>query len=152
MLSKELGLEEVFSFQEITSDAFTRRVLEELYGDVNDVDAYVGGMAEDHVPNTNIGPLFYASLKDQYQRIRDGDRLYYENTQNGLFTADQIAEIKATGLRDIILRNTGIQVGTTQPFPCAKPQFVVSAGKHLYHRERRRSVAEGYIRRQSTGR
>lgn len=88
-------------------------MLEELYGDVNDVDAYVGGMAEDHVPQTNMGPLFYTSLKDQYQRIRDGDRLYYENTENGLFTSEQISDIKATGLRDIILRNTDIQVQFT---------------------------------------
>lgn len=107
---QELGLQEVQSFVEITSDVYTRRILTELYGDVDNLDAYVGGMAEDHMSNTNIGALFYESLKEQYQRIRDGDRLYFENTDNGLFTEDQISEIKSTGLRDIILRNTEIQV------------------------------------------
>ena len=85
-------------------------MLRELYGDVNNIDAYIGGMAEEHVQQTNLGPLFYASLKDQYGRIRDGDRLYYENAENGRFTQAEITQIKATGLRDIILRNTDIQV------------------------------------------
>ena len=85
-------------------------MLKELYGDVNNIDAYIGGMAEDHISQTNLGPLFYASLKEQYGRIRDGDRLFYENVENGRFTEAEITKIRATGLRDIILRNTDIQV------------------------------------------
>eukprot|EP00210_Caulerpa_lentillifera_P000497 g480.t1 len=106
----ELGLPEVLSFEEITSDVYTRRILSELYDDdVNNLDAYVGGLAEDHVENTNVGALFYESLKDQYRRIRDGDRLFFENRDNGLFTEEQISEIKSTGLREIILRNSDIK-------------------------------------------
>lgn len=103
-------METISSFRELSSNPFTRRILEELYGDVNNLDAFVGGLAEDPLPDAPMGSLFYASIKDQFQRIRDGDRLFYANTENGLFSKEQIAEIESTGLRNIILRNTNIQV------------------------------------------
>ena len=53
-----------------------------LYGDdISRLDAYVGGMLETdgHGP----GELFSAIIRDQFIRLRDGDRFWFENTQNG---------------------------------------------------------------------
>ncbi|VDN28036.1 unnamed protein product [Cylicostephanus goldi] len=42
-----------------------------LYGDINYLDAYVGGMLEgDNGP----GELFKAIIMDQFERLRDSDR------------------------------------------------------------------------------
>ena len=57
--------------------------LAHLYGDdISNLDAYVGGMLEtnEHGP----GELFSAIIRDQFIRIRDGDRFWFENTLNGL--------------------------------------------------------------------
>lgn len=104
-----MGLSTASSFSDISTDVYTQRLLENLYGIVDNLDAYVGAMAEDTLPGANFGRLFYESMKDQYQRIRDGDRFYFENVENGLFTTEEINEIRSTGLRDIILRNTNIR-------------------------------------------
>ncbi|GMH39717.1 hypothetical protein BSKO_07615 [Bryopsis sp. KO-2023] len=98
------------SFQQITSDQYVAKVLENIYTTDDKIDPYIGGLAEDHVNNSNLGELFYESLLDQYTRIRDGDRFYFENRANNLFSEEDIIEIKATGLRDVILRNTDIKV------------------------------------------
>ncbi|GMH33879.1 hypothetical protein BSKO_01713 [Bryopsis sp. KO-2023] len=107
---QELGLERVTSFSQITSDSYAQRAMEVVYGSVDNIDAFVGGMAEDPLENSSLGALFYASMKDQYERMRDGDRFYFENKGNNLFTDDEIEEIKGTSLRDVILRNTEVQV------------------------------------------
>lgn len=73
-----------------------------------------GLYVEDHVANSNLGVLFYESLKEQYERVRDGDRLYFENdrpTGPG-FTAEEIAAFRGTKLRDVVLRNTKINPDT----------------------------------------
>lgn len=63
------------------------------------MDAYIGGLAESHVEGSGVGELFMASLVDQFTRMRDGDRFYFENTANGLFTEDEIASIHSTSNR-----------------------------------------------------
>eukprot|EP00854_Cymbomonas_tetramitiformis_P015459 gene15459-18301_t len=80
-------------------------------GNVDMCDAYVCGLAEEHVMNSGLGELFYASMTNQYTRTRDGDRFYFENpAEDGPgFTAAQISELKATHLRDLILLNTDVK-------------------------------------------
>jgi dual oxidase len=56
--------------------------LAELYdNDIDKLDAYVGGMLE----TTGDGPgeLFTAIIRDQFKRLRDADRFWFENTNNG---------------------------------------------------------------------
>jgi len=92
-----MGLSKKQSFSEITTESFTAVKLGEIYDSVDEVDAYIGGLAEDHVNGSNLGELFYASLKDQYTRIRDGDRFYFENKDNSLFTDAEISQIRSIG-------------------------------------------------------
>ncbi|EFJ43067.1 hypothetical protein VOLCADRAFT_66357, partial [Volvox carteri f. nagariensis] len=49
------------------------KVLTQLYGTPDKCDAYVCGLAERKLPGSHFGPLFNASLTDQYLRVRDGD-------------------------------------------------------------------------------
>lgn len=94
------------SFNDVTSDSTLREALISAYGDVSDVDPWIGLMSEDHLPNSIIGEGLYTILKYQFEQLRDGDRYYYENDQ--AFTNAEMDSIKNTSLSDIILRNTEI--------------------------------------------
>ena len=99
------GLGAVSSFSEITSDAEIAAALADAYSTVDAIDVFVGGLAEDHVPGAVVGALFHAVLLDQFTRLRDGDRFWYENRYEG----EQLEALKATSLADIILANSDIE-------------------------------------------
>jgi hypothetical protein len=73
------GLPRVTSFAQITSNVQVQQKLQQLYGSVDNIDAFVGALAEDHVPGADVGPLTKAVLVNQFTRLRDGDRLFYLN-------------------------------------------------------------------------
>ncbi|MEQ8790417.1 MAG: peroxidase family protein [Pirellulaceae bacterium] len=101
---EDLGLARVSSFDEITSSAELAAKLEALYGDVDDIDAWVGGLAEDHLPGSSVGELIHTVLVDQFTRIRDGDRFWYQN----VFSGETLRELESTTLADVLMRNTDI--------------------------------------------
>jgi hypothetical protein len=99
------GLSPVSSFSDITSDPVLAGKLEQLYGDVNNVDAFVGILAEDHVAGADVGPLSKAVIASQFRRLRDGDRFFFLNTNE--FSQAEIRDIMNTSsLSQIIQRNT----------------------------------------------
>ena len=98
------GLPRVTTFAQITSDPVLQAKLQELYGSVDNIDLWVGGLAEDHVAASSTGPLVRRILVDQFQRLRDADRFWYQ-TQ---FSGRQLATLERTRLSDIISRNTDI--------------------------------------------
>ena len=99
---EDLGLGRVESFKEITSDAVLAQQLKELYDDdVDNVDLFVGGLAEDHVVGGDIGATFGTIIKLQFEELRDGDRFYYENEDYLLFNEAQVASFKRRSLCDI---------------------------------------------------
>jgi hypothetical protein len=102
---KDFGLTPVSSFAQITADTAVQGQLQAAYGSVDRIDPLVGMVAEDHVPGATVGPLLYRVIKDQFERLRDGDRFWYEN---GQFTPSELVQIRTTTLADIIRRNTGI--------------------------------------------
>lgn len=53
--------------------------LKELYGHPKYVDGVVGLQSEDKIPGTMFGHTSLKIFIDQFQRTRDGDRLFYEN-------------------------------------------------------------------------
>lgn len=99
------GLEPVTSFSEITTSTDLQLALEMAYGHVNQIDPWIGGLAEDHRPDSSMGELLTTVLVDQFVRLRDGDRFWYEN----VLDTESIAEVESTTLADIIRRNTAIQ-------------------------------------------
>ena len=101
----DFGLAPVAGFSEITSNPTVASALESLYGTVDDIDVWVGGLAENHLAGAAVGPLFAAILKDQFRLLRDGDRFWYEN---GQFTQQELDDIRGTTLADLIQQNTDI--------------------------------------------
>lgn len=102
----DFGMAPVTSVAEITSNPELQMKLMDLYSDVNTIDPWVGLVSEDHAPGSSVGPTIGQILAMQFQHLRDGDRFYFEN--DPAFSADDIAEIKATKLSEIVLRNTNI--------------------------------------------
>ena len=103
------GLPRVHQFSEITSDPALQKQLKQLYGSVDNIDLWVGGLAEDHVPGGSVGPLFARIIADQFTRLRDGDRFWYQNQ----FSPAEARQIDQTTLADIIRRNS--EVSNLQP-------------------------------------
>jgi hypothetical protein len=101
----DVGLEPVEDFSEITSDPELAEKLEQLYGDVDNIDVWVGGLAEDHLLGSSLGVLFTTIIADQFERIRDGDANWYQNTLSGI----QLRQVEHTTLSDVIERNTEIE-------------------------------------------
>ena len=98
------GLDAFESFDELTSDEQLQQNLETLYGDINNVDLWVGLLAEDHTRDGSLGELASTIIVDQFERLRDGDRFWYENTMD----RGQVRVINRTSLADIIERNTNV--------------------------------------------
>jgi hypothetical protein len=107
---KRYGLKRVRSFQDVTDNFMIQGMLASVYdGNVDEIDIWVGGLAEDHVPGAMVGKTFYAILVDQFVRLRDGDRFWYQNDPFFLSNPGLTEELEGTRLADIIRRNTGIR-------------------------------------------
>lgn len=106
-LRTDFGLTKLRSFEELTDNVEDLRLLEDLYGSVDNLDAWVGMLAEQHISDdAAFGELVMTIIKEQFKNLRDGDRFYFEN--DAAFTSEEIAEIKHTTMYDIMKRNTGI--------------------------------------------
>jgi hypothetical protein len=105
-------------FDQITSDpAVQQQLLQAFTGptrqtflangkNAGDINPFVAGLAEDHVPGSDLGPLFQAILVDQFTRLRTGDRFFYLNES---FTAEEQAILNQRNtLGKIIIANTTV--------------------------------------------
>lgn len=104
-----LGLSAYDSFWDLTNDPVITDILEnELNYTIDNLDPWVGMLIEKHMPDALFGETIMEIMALQFRNIRRGDRLYYEN--NPAFDSTKVAEIKATRLRDLVMRNTNIPV------------------------------------------
>jgi peroxidase len=104
-----LGLKPYTSFDQITSDKVTAKLLSDAYhGDLNSVDLWLGGSSEDHAKGAMVGSTFQAIIAQQFENVRDGDRFFFESGTQ--FSKHEINAIKHTTLGDIIERNTTADV------------------------------------------
>ena len=53
--------------------------LEAIYGSLDRLDAFVGMLAEQHIPGTEFGELQLRIRAHQSEALRDGDRFFYLN-------------------------------------------------------------------------
>lgn len=96
-----------FGFQDITNDQQIKNALSQAYqGDINDIDAWVGMLSERPIPGGSVGATLGAILKEQFQKLRDGDFFYFEN--DPFYSEPDKRQIRDVQLRDIIRRNTAI--------------------------------------------
>ena len=104
------GLPKVTSFSQISSDPQVQTKLSTAYSSVNDIDPWVGGIAEDHYPNAMVGETVREVLIDQFSRIRDGDRFWYQNDQFFTDNPNWKNEVENSSLRKVIYDNTGMSM------------------------------------------
>jgi len=100
----DYGLSARTSFAQISSNPAVQAKLAAAYSSVDQVDLWVGGLCEDHVGGAIVGQTFRAILKDQFKRLRDGDRFWYEGYVPGLL----LPLLREQTLATIIRRNTSI--------------------------------------------
>ncbi|XP_059558432.1 dual oxidase 1 isoform X1 [Myotis daubentonii] len=101
--------------------------------DLSLLELLPGGLLESH---GNPGPLFSTIVLDQFVRLRDGDRYWFENTRNGLFSEEEIAEIRNTSLWDVLVAVTNVDPSALQPNvffwhvgdPCPQPGQLSTEG------------------------
>jgi hypothetical protein len=98
------GLPRVTSFSQITSDPQLAARLEQLYGSVDNIDLWVGALSEDHVRGGSVGVTLRAIISDQFERLRDGDRFWYQRN----FSGSLLKQVSGTTLADVLKRNTSL--------------------------------------------
>jgi hypothetical protein len=88
--------------------------LKAIYGDVDNIDAFVGMVSEEHLAGSEFGELQSALWTEQFEALRDGDRFFYENDSD-------LAQIEARfgisyqrSLSEIIADNSLVEPGTLQ--------------------------------------
>lgn len=115
------------TFSDISSDPNVQSRLATAYGTVNNVEAWIGLMAEDHIPGGSMGPTLFAIWTTELGRLRDGDRFFYltkdyfsSEIMSSFPRLQQIYTEKNT-MAQIILRNSeitaseiGVSVWTSQ--------------------------------------
>lgn len=121
-----LNLPPYTSFQNLTDDADLADILEnELGYTIDNLDPWVGMLVEKHMPDALLGETVMDIMKKQFFNLREGDRFYYEN--DPAFSAEEVAEIKATRLKDILMRNTDIPTMQTNVFLAMPHEMLCTA-------------------------
>lgn len=100
-----LGLNAVSSFEEITSNEETQEELASVYENVDQIDVWIGGLAEDRIEGALLGETMSAILVEQFTRLRDGDRFWYQN----YLDRELQSLVERQTLAQIIRRNTRIR-------------------------------------------
>jgi peroxidase len=93
-------------FSDITSNATLADSLQKLYGTVDNIDLWIGALAEDRLPGKSIGNTMYMMLKTQFENIRDGDFYFYKN--DPYLPPLVLKRVNNVRLSEIIKRNTTI--------------------------------------------
>jgi peroxidase len=99
---RAIGLAPYTSFAQLTDDPILQANLETVYGDIEAVDLFMGGLAEQHARAAQVGPTFQAIIARQFEALRTGDRFYWQNQPFDRTTAYVIGN---TTLAAIIRRN-----------------------------------------------
>ncbi|MDF1799228.1 MAG: peroxidase family protein [Planctomycetota bacterium] len=103
-LRDALGHPRAQSFQDVSTDLEVQARLALAYDDVDDIDAWVGLLSEDHAQGAVVGKTLRTILVDQFRRLRDGDRFWYR-----AYLSQGISElVEKQTLATIIRRNTDI--------------------------------------------
>lgn len=102
------GLAPATSFGDISPSRTVQTVLMSAYGDVHDMDLWTVALAEHHIPGAMVGETLQAIISDQFLRLRDGDRFWFENDPYFLANPGLLDQVRSTTLADIVRRNTPV--------------------------------------------
>lgn len=140
-IRQDLGLPKYNDFSEFHTDSLVGITLASLYDSVDDIDPWVGMLAEKPMPNALFGEVIMTILMEQFQALRDGDRFYYQH--DPALGTEEIQEIHNTTFRDIIMRNTGITLMQANVFQAMEHDSICSADAPLLALEGNIMTAEG---------
>ncbi|XP_053698742.1 uncharacterized protein LOC128745689 [Sabethes cyaneus] len=88
--------------------------LRKAYRNLDDIDLFVGGLAERPVVGGIVGPTFSCIIAQQFSNLRKGDRFWYENPGfESSFTPAQLDAIRQVAFSQVLCRALG--GGTLQP-------------------------------------
>ncbi len=134
-----LGLERIADFDDpIFQDGFGDK-LREVYGSIDDVELWIGGLSERAFRDGMLGELFSHIVSEQFSRLRDGDRYWYLNN----LVAGEIMAFDNIRLADIIRWNTNISMVPDNVFLAQVPEpgtmllFGIGAAAGIRLRKRR---------------
>ncbi|XP_068594902.1 eosinophil peroxidase-like [Brachionichthys hirsutus] len=119
---KFCNLSEPSDLNELAAVLGNRRLAQrliDLYKTPDNIDLWLGGVAEPFVPGGRVGPLLACLVSKQFRMIRNGDRFWWENP--GVFTEAQRQSLGNTSLARIICDNTGITKVPLKPFRHSDP-------------------------------
>ena len=94
------------SIEQMTSDPALRQALTDTYGSADNIDPWIGMLAEDKLPNRAIGQTLRRILTAQFRKLRDGDRFFY--LVDPMLNWSSRLAIHDARLADLIARNTDV--------------------------------------------
>lgn len=84
--------------------------------DVDDIDLYVGGLAEHPVRGGIVGSTFSCIIAQHFRNLRRSDRFWYENGGfDSSFSVNQLRAIRRVTLARILCDNLDL-IDSVQPF------------------------------------
>ncbi|MDF1826024.1 MAG: peroxidase family protein [Verrucomicrobiales bacterium] len=117
---RNFGLDAFDDFDELTRDRDLREKFESVYESIEDVDVWIGALAEQPLRGAMVGSTIHSVLRDQFLRLRDGDRFWYQNHLD----RELQRLVEQQTLSKIIRRNTEI----SKEIP--ENPFIVTDSKH----------------------
>ena len=104
---RQMGLNPIDSFDELTDEPAVRKKLESVYRNgVEDLDLMIGTLAESHRP-TRFGfgeTLFQIFILNASRRLQ-ADRFYTDSYTEDVYTAEGLRWIDRTDLKTVLLRH-----------------------------------------------
>lgn len=128
-----VGLPRVTSWAAVAADTATAGRLADVYGgDLEALDAVVGGLAEPAAPGAAVGPFFAALLGEQFRALAAADRHAYTR-RGGRFSTRVTQSVAGLGelrpggrytLATLLTASTGVVAGElpASPFWAPPPQ------------------------------
>jgi prostaglandin-endoperoxide synthase 2 len=115
---RRFGLEPKTSIADLTADVEVQRRLEQLYGDIDDVEWYVGIWAEDHPGDQIMGDLLTAMVgNDAFTQALTNPLLAPQVFTEATFTRTGLTIItRTTSLQEILVRNAADPEGAFVSF------------------------------------
>ena len=111
-----LGLDVYADYLALTGgDAVLADAFAQVYGSIDEVDLWIGGLAEAQFNNSMLGQTFTQILLDQFLRSMNGDRFFFLSE---LSTLDLLAPdfMSDSSLAAIIERNSSVEIAQANVF------------------------------------